>query len=88
MIYRYEPVSYLPIGGQTLGEMMEHADGRYVYHSDYTKLKKDLIEARAALKLIAESPDRCAHAIAEMALLNSKPSGREEEVITPKDTPQ
>ena len=88
MIYRYEPVSYLPIGGQTLGAMMSHPDGRYVYHSDYTKLEKDLIDARAALQLIAESPARCAHAIAEMALLNSKPSGLEEKVVTPKDTPQ
>jgi|APGre2960657404_1045060.scaffolds.fasta_scaffold94929_2 hypothetical protein len=52
------------------------------------KLHHDLRDSRAALKLIAESPARCAHAIAEMALLNLKPSGLEEEVVTPKDTPQ
>lgn len=56
--------------------------------NNLVKLHHDLRDCRAALKLIIESPPRCAHAIAEMALLNSEPSGLEEEASTPKDTPQ
>ena len=89
---RYDPIHRFPIGGSTLGEMQACSEGDWVAYHDALRcqkhIQKQLKDCRAALKLIIESPTRCAHAIAEMVLLNSKPSGLEEEVVTPKDTPQ